>query len=1020
MRIPSGVTDQYIYFVAVDATDLKTRETGLSSFTVYRSRNGAAAAAMTTPTVNETDSSNMPGVYELLLDEDMTIGSGNDTEAMVFHITATGMAPVTREIELYRPKITAGNTLGVAADGDVSGNIDGNVADVVNLSNLPTIPSNWITAAGIAASALDGKGDWNTTTPPTAAAIADQVWDETQSGHTTAGTFGELATEIQNIETATAGLGGAAMRGTDGAYTGTPPTAAAIVNEWETQSQADPTGFHVNVKEWTDTAVAVANGYPEVDTRMISGSEITANRMQTYWDSAVQGAADSGSTTTMVDAALTQTDNTWIGALLTFTTGTNQYRSVVVTDFDAASDTITFAPALDTGVTTESYILTPGWARSGINAIDDIDAPATWKTSINTEVDTALADIHLDHLLAVDYDPASKPGTATALLNELIENDGGVSRFTANALEQAPSGGGGGGLTALASGTAQAGASNTIQLATGESAIDDTHNGCIVNVTAGTGAGQSRLIRDYTGSSKQCTVSPNWATNPDATSEYEIVQGVASVIGWGSSHSVVFHNGQPTVNAERIDGSTAAADALVALFGTNSTSGTADSGTVSTLVDSVLTEGDDVWIGALLLITSGTNVGCAAEVTDFVASTDTITFTPDMPSAIDATSAYRLIPGLGFTATNAGGGASASAIADAVWDEDIVAAHGTADTAGEIVSQLTKRSVTWSSEVVSGSVFDQIADDGTATYDRTTDSLQALADSGGGGPTAAQIADAVWDEAQADHVSAGSFGLIASEIETIDGIVDTINTATAGLAGAAMRGTDGAYTGTPPTAGAIADAVWDEAQSAHTTAGSFGVIASEIETIDGIVDTINTNTAGLAGAAMRGTDGAYTGTPPTAGAIADQVWDEAQADHTSAGSFGEMATETANLDAAVSSRAVAGDEMNLANNAVAAGKIASGALTATKFGSNAIDAAALANDAVLEIADGILTRQMTESYAANGVAPTVAQAFFAIHQMLMQFGIVGTSITVRQLNDVSTAFVVTLDDAANPTDASRT
>jgi len=32
-------------------------------------------------------------------------------------------------------------------------------------------------------------------------------------------------------------------------------------------------------------------------------------------------------------------------------------------------------------------------------------------------------------------------------LNELVENDGGVSRFTANALEQAPSGGGGGDAT---------------------------------------------------------------------------------------------------------------------------------------------------------------------------------------------------------------------------------------------------------------------------------------------------------------------------------------------------------------------------------------------------------------------------------------------------------------------------------------------------------------------------------------------------------------------------------------------
>ena len=101
MRIPSGTTDQYIYFVAVDETDFTTRETGLSSFTVYRSRDGGAAAAMTTPTINETDATNMPGVYELLLDEDMTIGASNESEEMSFHITHAGMAPVTRTIELY-------------------------------------------------------------------------------------------------------------------------------------------------------------------------------------------------------------------------------------------------------------------------------------------------------------------------------------------------------------------------------------------------------------------------------------------------------------------------------------------------------------------------------------------------------------------------------------------------------------------------------------------------------------------------------------------------------------------------------------------------------------------------------------------------------------------------------------------------------------------------------------------------------------------------------------------------------
>lgn len=51
-----------------------------------------------------------------------------------------------------------------------------------------------------------------------------------------------IAADVVNLD-------GDAMRGTNGANTTTPPTAAAIVNEWETQSQADPTGFHVNVLE---------------------------------------------------------------------------------------------------------------------------------------------------------------------------------------------------------------------------------------------------------------------------------------------------------------------------------------------------------------------------------------------------------------------------------------------------------------------------------------------------------------------------------------------------------------------------------------------------------------------------------------------------------------------------------------------------------------------------------------------------------------------------------------------------
>jgi hypothetical protein len=166
MRIPSGVTDQYIYFVAVDATDFTTREPGLSGFTVYRSRNGGTATAMTTPTITELDATNMPGVYGLLLDEDMTIGTGNDSEEMAFHIKHASIAPVTRTIEIYRPKITAGNTLGVNSSGNITA---------------------------------------------VAYGVIDAIWDEPIAGHLTAGSEG-----------LTAVLGTAALA--DTTVTGTPTT----------------------------------------------------------------------------------------------------------------------------------------------------------------------------------------------------------------------------------------------------------------------------------------------------------------------------------------------------------------------------------------------------------------------------------------------------------------------------------------------------------------------------------------------------------------------------------------------------------------------------------------------------------------------------------------------------------------------------------------------------------------------------------------------------------------------------
>ncbi len=135
-------------------------------------------------------------------------------------------------------------------------------------------------------------------------------------------------------------------------------------------------------------------------------------------------------------------------------------------------------------------------------------------------------------------------------------------------------------------------------------------------------------------------------------------------------------------------------------------------------------------------------------------------------------------------------------------------------------------------------------------------------------------------------------------------------------------------------------------------------------------------------------------------------------------------TRIAHLDADVSSRlATSGYTVPptaAANATAVAAQIttdhgAGSYATATGF---AVPGSAMTLTSAYDFAKG--TAAMVESYAANGVAMTPAQALFAIHQYLMDFGIGGTSYTVKKLDNSATAFIVTLNDATNPTGAART
>jgi hypothetical protein len=93
---------------------------------------------------------------------------------------------------------------------------------------------------------------------------------------------------------------------------------------------------------------------------------------------------------------------------------------------------------------------------------------------------------------------------------------------------------------------------------------------------------------------------------------------------------------------------------------------------------------------------------------------------------------------------------------------------------------------------------------------------------------------------------------------------------------------------------------------------------------------------------------------PTAGAIADQVWDEATAGHTTSGTYGGRVVRSMNSNVEVQ---ITG------SNHIAADvhEFQTGVITAADFATDAITAAALAADAVTEIQSGLALETSVQS-----------------------------------------------------------
>lgn len=116
----------------------------------------------------------------------------------------------------------------VASPTNITG---GTITTTTNLTNLPSIPANWLTAAGIASGALNGKGDWNigktgyTLTQsfpanfaslsitagglvdPVVASVAGAVWNAATASYGSGGSYGLLIETNLDAQVSTVGGG---------------------------------------------------------------------------------------------------------------------------------------------------------------------------------------------------------------------------------------------------------------------------------------------------------------------------------------------------------------------------------------------------------------------------------------------------------------------------------------------------------------------------------------------------------------------------------------------------------------------------------------------------------------------------------------------------------------------------------------------------------------------------------------------------------------------------------------------
>jgi hypothetical protein len=433
-----------------------------------------------------------------------TTVTGRDIGASVLLSAGTGTGQIS---------LTSGAVLLQATQTGVT------IPTVTTLTNLPAITSNWLTAAGIAASALNGKGDWNV------GKTGYSLTATTGLGNQTANITGNLSGSVGSVTGSVGSVTGAvgSVTGAVGSVTGSVGSVTAAVTlpsipaGWITAAgiatgAVDADALAADAATEIAAAVASAMSAPSYSgtlaTVTSSGGTFNApvptTSLAKHFLSLANGRTYLIDAHTASQAAFTLTE-AWTTGGATPVNGdavTTQYLSG--SDF-AANRTATAAAVRDVSNATP--------AGGSLGAA--VNSAASAAGTAASEATAAAADAALAAASSL-----SASTDAAATLAALPANFADLTITAGDGYVTATNGGAGTPDPAMDVGTLRAAAARSATLAADAPAID--LKGAKLAITSGTGAGQTQLIRSYNTTTKVAQCGEPWLMTPDATSGYSV------------------------------------------------------------------------------------------------------------------------------------------------------------------------------------------------------------------------------------------------------------------------------------------------------------------------------------------------------------------------------------------------------------------------------------------------------------------------------------------------------------------